>query len=188
MHPKKKLNATQNMEKVKVSQDFLYQYLVEHNFILSVLNKRMGVSNGILMGCFHHAPNSQGKPMKFSAANIEKMNMALSQIAEELRGCMLTYGSDQVVTKVRGGSYDPALVQPIREQIGNYFKTKTFLERVLGWNAKRWNAVLSSPSSKVYGQVTAEDADRINADLLAVIGVLSNYEVVADGNDTIIAE
>lgn len=172
------------MQKVKVSQDFLYKYLVEHDFILSVLNKRMGVSNGILMGCFRHGLNAQGKPMSFSAANIEKMNKALPQIAEELRGCLLTFGSEQVLTTMRKTTYDPALVEPLREKLGNYFKIKGFTERVLGWSAKKREQVLVSPSSKIYGHVSQDDVNRINAELLAVVGVLSSYEVVADGSNS----
>lgn len=176
------------MNKVKVSQDFLYEYLQEHHFILSVLTKHMGVSAGIVKGCFSHDLNAQGKPMKFSAANIEKMNLALSQIANEMRGCLLTYGSDQVEKKRDGSTYDPAMITPLREKVGRFFKLKGLVENVLGWNAKRYNAVLSAPSSKVYGQVTADDVQRINTEIMAVAGVLGSYEVVADGNDTISTE
>ncbi|MDK7740654.1 hypothetical protein QP561_10480, partial [Veillonella nakazawae] len=39
---------------------------------------------------------------------------------------------------------------------------------------------LSAPSSKIYGNITRGDADRLNAELLSVAGVLSSHEVVAD--------
>jgi hypothetical protein len=55
-----------------------------------------------------------------------------------------------------------------------------FIVRVLGWNEKKKNATLSAPSSAIYGCVSRDDVNRINAELLAVAGVLSNYEVVAE--------
>lgn len=57
-------------------------------------------------------------------------------------------------------------------------------ERLLGWNRAKWDFTLSSPNSKIYGNMTREDADRLNAELLAVAGILSSYEVVAD-DDTL---
>lgn len=53
-------------------------------------------------------------------------------------------------------------------------------ERLLGWNRAKCDFTLSAPNSKIYGYITREDADRLNAELLAVAGVLSSYEVVAD--------
>lgn len=53
-------------------------------------------------------------------------------------------------------------------------------ERVLGWNTGKYNQTLFVPKSKVYCNISKGDVDRLNAELLAVAGVLSSYEVVAD--------
>lgn len=168
------------MEKIKVSQDFLYNYLTEHNFIISSLGEMMGVSDCVVRACFLHTPNRHGKPQKFSASNIERLNEALTLVANKLRGCLLTFGSDQTYTNQRGTTYDPALVEQIKNGMNKYFKLRGLLERILGWNVTKCRTTLSIIKSPVYGNITREDADRINTELLAVAGVLSSYEVVAD--------
>lgn len=59
------------MEKIKVSSDTLYNYLLEHYFIISMLSERMGVSYGIVYNSFQHVPNrlSQGEPIHFDKGN-----------------------------------------------------------------------------------------------------------------------
>lgn len=172
------------MEKIKVSQDFLYNYLTEHNFTISALSEMMGVSDSVVSACFQRTPNRHGKPQKFSASNIERMNKALPMIANELRGCLLTFGSDQTYTNLHGSTYDPALVDQIKNGMNKYFKIRGLLNRLLGWNVTKCRTTLSIIKSPVYGNVSREDADRINAELLSVAGVLSSYEVVADEDTT----
>jgi hypothetical protein len=166
------------MEKIKVSQDFLYEYLKEHNFVLANLCKFMGVSESIVSACFRHDINRHGKPLSFSKANIVKLNDALPLVANEIRCCMLTFGTGETRPGQKGKVYDPALVVSIRDGVGKYFKLRPMLYRLLGWNVAKCRTTLSIEKSPVYGNVTREDADRINVELLAVAGVLSNYEVV----------
>ena len=90
------------------------------------------------------------------------------------------FGSDKVFTNQRGATYDPGLLKPINQGIGKFFKVRRMTERVLGWNLGKWANTLSAPSSKIYGNITRGDADRLNAELLSVAGVLSSHEVVAD--------
>ena len=168
--------------KIQVSQDTLRNYLKEHNITFSILAERMGVSVGIVSGCFNHKPNRLGKPLKFSAVNLERLNAALPQIADELKGCILTFGSDQTYSNPRGVDYDPALIEHIKRGISKYFKLNTFCERVLGWKVGKKESVLCQPASKAYGHITKEDVDRLNAELLSVAGVLSSYEVVPDSD------
>ena len=168
------------MEKIKVSQDFLYNYLIEHNFTISALGEMMGVSDSVVRACFLHTPNRHGKPQKFSESNIERLNKALPMIANELRGCLLTFGSDQTYTNLHGTTYDPALVDQIKNGMNKYFKLRGLLNRLLGWNVTKCRTTLSIIKSPVYGNITREDADHINAELLSVAGVLSSYEVVVD--------
>lgn len=170
------------VEKTKISQDFLYKYLLEHDVILTLLATEMGVSEGIVYGSFRHLLNRHGKPLNFSKANIIKLNDALVRIADELRRSVLNFGSDRAFTNQRGTTYDPALIEPIRDGVGKFFKLRGFTERLLGWNKAKLNFVLSAPSSKIYGCISKEDVDRINAELLSVAGVLSSCEVVADGD------
>ena len=54
------------MDKVKVSQDILYGFLKEHNVTKVVIAQRMGVSESIVGGCFRHALNRHGKPLRIS--------------------------------------------------------------------------------------------------------------------------
>lgn len=167
------------MEKIKVSQDFLKDYLQEHDMTKKVFAERMGVSVSIVSGCFLHSLNRHGKPLKFSRANIIKLNQALEQIANELRQKVIIFGSSETFTNKRGTTYDPGTLERIHE-IGNYFIMNQLTERLLGWSKTRCSMVLSIKSSPVYGNVTKDDVDRLNAELLAIAGVLGSYEVVAD--------
>lgn len=171
------------MEKVKISQDTLYQYIIDHNIKLVRIAEMVGVSEANINSCFKHHKDAHGNPRSFTRYNIRKLNIALEQIAAELRGCMLAFGSDRTFTNMRGKTYDPALVEPIK-RIGNLLNLTALVSRVLGWNQNKKENTLVSPSSKNYGNITREDTDRINAELLAVAGVLSSYEVVADESPT----
>ena len=168
--------------KVQVTSDTLYQYLLEHNFTISLLSKYMGVSNGIVCNSFQHVPNRLGKPMKFSAANLEKLNAVLPQIADDLRRATITFRSDQTFTTSWGKTYDPAAREAVLA-VGNYFKITPLLLRILGWKKGKRDMILVSTKSPVYGQVSQEDVNRINAELLSVAGVLSSYEVVEQNPD-----
>lgn len=167
------------MEKVKISQDTLYQYITEHNIKLVRLAELTGLSEANINSCFKHHKDKQGNPRYFTRCNLSKLNAALEQVADELRGCLLTFGSDQTFTNNRGKTYDPALVEPVKK-VGNMLNLTALVSRVLGWNQNKKENTLVSPSSKNYGNITRDDADRINAELLAVAGVLSSYEVVPE--------
>ena len=53
---------------------------------------------------------------------------------------------------------------------------------MLGWNESKRAMILSCKSSITKGNITADDVNRINAEILSVAGVLDCYEVVADGD------
>lgn len=169
------------MGKVEVSQDTLYQYMLTHGIILSRLAELIGKSPEVVRSCFKHHKDGRGKPRYFSHANIVAINKALPVIADELRARLLTFGSDQTYTNQRGATYDPALIGPIKE-IGKYLNITALVERLLGWSKGKKSAVLVQTSGKAYGCVSEPDVVAINNELLAVAGVLSSYEVVADGD------
>ena len=170
-------------KKVQISQDVLYQYLTEHGIKLVRIAELIGISEASVNSCFKHHKDAHGNPRSFTRYNIRKLNGAIEQIATELRGYMLTFGSERTFTNQRGKTYDPALIEPMKK-IGNMLNLTALVERVLGWNKNKKENTLVSPSSKNYGNITREDADRINAELLAVSGVLSSYEVLADESGT----
>lgn len=167
------------LQKVQVNSDVLYKYLTDHGVKLVRLAELMGISDGSLTSCFKHQIINKGVPRTFTDKNIIRLNDALEQVAEQLRGCVLTFGSDQVFTNQRGKTYDPALVEPMK-LIGKWLNLTALVERVLGWNKDKKEKTLVTPSSKIYGTITKDDVDRINAELLSVAGVLGNYEVVSD--------
>ena len=171
------------IKKIEVTPDWLYQYLQEHNFIISLLSKRMGVSNGIVCNSFRHVLNRLGKPMKFSDANIARLNAALPKMADEIKAATISFGSNETFTNTFGHTYDPATREAVLA-VGEFFKLTPFLERLLGWKKGKRDMILVSTKSPVYGQVSQDDVNRINAELLAVAGVLSNYEVVDDDNSS----
>jgi len=168
------------MERVKVSQDVLYQFLTEHGIKLVRIAELTGLSEGSINSCFKHQLINNGVPRRFTKYNVRKLNEAIWQIADSIRGCVLQFGSERTFTNQRGATYDPALVEPLK-RVGEWMNLSALTERVLGWNRSKKDNVLVTKSSKAYGCISQADADRINAELLSVAGVLSSYEVVADG-------
>ena len=173
----------QTTTKATVTQDFLYEYLQAHNVNLSRLNELMGVSNGILMGCFRHNPDRLGRPLKFSAKNVEKLNAALGELAGLMRQCVLTFGTEQAYTNQRGTTYDPGMVAGVKA-LQRWFKLNPLCERVLGWNLNKKEYILCTPSSKAYGTISQDDVARLNAEVLAVAGMLGGIEVEMPGSST----
>ena len=169
------------MEKVKVSSETLLKYLTDHNVKLARLAELMGISGASLTSCFKHQIINKGVPRQFTAQNLERMNEALPQLASELRGSMLIFGTGETRTGQKGKVYDSALVDQMK-RIGQYMNLTALVYRVLGWSQDKKESILVTKNSKVHGNITREDADLINTELLSVAGVLSSYEVIANNN------
>lgn len=167
--------------KVKVSSDVLFEYMTEHGVKMLRLAELTGLSDATLHVCFKHMAGSNGQPRTFTPQAVKKINEALPVIANELRGCMLAFGSNQTRTNSRGTTYDPALVEPLKN-IGLVLNLTALVTRVLGWSKQKKDSILVTKVSKVYGNISQADVDRVNTELLAVAAVLSSYEVVADNN------
>jgi len=168
-------------QKVQISQDALYQFITDRSIKLVRLAELMGMSGPSVTSCFKHQIINNGTPRAFTGKAIVKLNAALGKIADNLRSCILTFGSEQTYTNQLGNTYDPALIEPMK-RIGETMNLTALVERVLGWSERKKQAVITQPHSKAYGCISEEDVNRINAELLAVAGVLSSYEVVPDGD------
>lgn len=166
-------------QKLRVTQDVVYQYITEHNVNLSGLAREMQANPTLVAGCFRRNADRNGKPRHFTAQTLPRLNQALDMFTQKMRQSMITFGSPQTFTNNRGATYDPGTMDAIRG-LSQFFNLTQFIIRVLGWNETKKNATLSGPSSKAYGCISRDDVNRINAELLAVSGVLSNYEIVAD--------
>ena len=164
------------MNKVTVTQDFLYEYLTGHNVNLLRLNELMGIGNGTLVDCFRHMPDRHGKPRRFSADILQKMNEALPLLADQMRSGLVTFGSPDTYTSRRGETYDPGTVPQLRA-LQRWFKLGPFFQRVVGWTQSRTSSSLNSRTARAYGTITADQVARINAEVLAVVGMLSGIEV-----------
>jgi hypothetical protein len=175
------------MSKAKVSQDFLLNIIDERGVNVTTLAELMGMSATMVNGCFRHNKDAKGNPRNFPEKTLPKLNAALVAMADEMNKIQIPFGSSQTYTNQRGATYDPALVEPLKK-IGEWMNLTALVERVLGWNQRKKENVLVTRSSKAYGTVSQADATAINNELLAVVGVLGSYEVVADGNDTISTE
>jgi len=167
--------------KIQVSQDILRDFIRDHDLKLVRLAELTGLSEASINVCFRHRKGTNGLPRTFTSQNIQKINEALPQIADALQGCILKFGGDTFDNN-RGKTYDRALVKPMKK-LGEWFKLTALVKRILGWNQDKKEATLVSPSSKRYGCITKEDADRLNAELLSVAAVLSSYEVVEQNPD-----
>lgn len=163
-------------EKVRVSQDFLFEYLKGHDVNLKTLAELMGTSSGLVYDCFLHRLDRYGNPRVFTKVALPKLNAALPLLAAHLREHVIAYGTSEMFTNRYGRIYDPGTV-PAFKALSKYFSLTSLCHRVLGWSGGKKMSIFCVPSSKVYGNITAEDVSRINAELLAVAGMLDGIEV-----------
>ena len=163
--------------KIKVSQDTLYRYLLDHNVKVIRFAELMGTTESYIHLCFKHQGGRGTYVRTFSAPMIAKLNGAMLQVANELRGCVLTFGSDKTYTNSHGRTYDPGLIEPMKH-VGDFLMLTGLTQRILGWSESKKENVLVTKTSKAYGNISREDVDRINAELLSVAAVLESYEVV----------
>ena len=170
-------------QKVKVTQDILYQYLTEHGVKMVRLAELMKTSEANISSCFKHHKKLDGSLRSFTPRNIRNLNAALEQFSIDLRGCLLTFGSTQVYMNQRKKTYDPALVEPMK-RIGELLNLTALVERVLGWDKQKKDNVLVTKTSKVYGTISKDDSDRINSELLSVAKMLSSFEIVPGNIDS----
>lgn len=168
-------------EKMKVSQDTLYKYLTEHDVILTRLSEMMGMSDSFIIANFRRRPNRHGKPRFFTAENIQKLNKALAEFSDKLRHCLLHFGTDKMYTNKHGRTYDPGMIDPIK-RLGFYVNTTALFGRMLGWSKGKKRMVFGSPASKNYGNISQDDVDVLNVEIMSVAGFLENVEVVPDEN------
>lgn len=168
-------------EKMKVSQDTLYKYLTEHDVIFSRLAEMMDMSPDTVSACFIHSANRHGTPRCFTVENIQKLNNALLMFAHKLRSCLLRFGTEQVYTNKHGRTYDPGMIEPIN-RLGDYLNTTALFGRMLGWSKGKKRNVFSAPTSKNYGNISQDDVDVLNVEIMSVAGFLENVEVVPDEN------
>lgn len=169
-------------QKIKVSPDKLYSFMQEHNMMAYMLSHYMGVGESTVRACFRHEPRRNGKPLQFTEANIQKLNDALPQLATELRACLLSFGSERTFTNRCGKTYDPAVIEQVKNGMARFFNMRALTERLLGWNKQKCGARLASVGHQTYGHISREDADRLNDELMSVAGVLDCYEVVIESN------
>lgn len=166
---------------MKMTQDQLYKYLNDHDVKVIRLAELMGKTPGVIISNFRHHNNAHGHPRRFSVENIRHLNDALRVIASELRGCVLTFGTDQKYTNKHGRTYDPGLIEPLK-RVGELLSLTSLLNRLFGWSEGKKMNILCAPSCKAYGNISESDVMTINAEVLAVAGVLENVEVVPDEN------
>ena len=166
------------MDNIKVSQDELRTFLEGHHFINAAIAKKMGVSEGIVSGCFNHKPNRHGKPLSFSSKNIELLNQALHQIAEELSRCKLKPSNEETASNPFIND-DPAVIESLR-RIGEYIRLNWLTWNVLGWNQKKCLNNISLNGPKPHVHISKENAERISTTILSIATTLANWEVLAD--------
>jgi len=166
--------------KVNVSQDTLHQYLTEHGVKLVRLAELTGLSEASINVCFNHKMGSNGKPRVFTPQAIEKINEALPKLADSISGCLLTFAPKNKKPNRKGNVYDPALVCPIKNEIGRHFNLGFFCEKVFGWSKSMKHNILESNTGLAYGHISKEDVERANTELTAVASVLASYRVIID--------
>lgn len=168
-----------DMKKMKISQDALYKFLLEHDVIILRLAELMGIGSSTIISCFRHSKDRHGKPRYFTVENIEKLNNALCLIAEELRNNIIMFGSDKLYTNRHGRTYDPGMIEPLNK-LGKLVKLTRMICRILGWTKSKKESVFCIPSSNIYGNISETDIMKINTEVMSVAGILERTEVIPD--------
>lgn len=166
-------------EKMKMSQDQLYKYLMDHDVIILRLSELMGLSKTLVNYNFRHALNAHGNPRYFTVDGIKKLNDALHVFAHELRACLLHFGTEKMYTNKHGRTYDPGMIEAINN-LGKYLNTTALICRMLGWSKSKKANVFGAPTVKNYGNISEDDVDILNVEIMSIVGVLENVEVVPD--------
>ena len=164
-----------------MSQDELYEYLTAHDVKTIRIAELMGKTPQTIISCFKHHKNAHGYPRRFSVENIAQLNDALSVIAKELRSCVLTFGTPDKYTNNHGKTYDPGLIEPIKK-VGELLNLTGLTTRLFRWKKSKKEAIMSDASSKSYGNISEAVVTAINAEVLAIVGVLENVQVIPDQN------
>lgn len=168
-----------DVKKIKISQDALYKFLLEHDVKVSRLAELMDMRPQSVISCFRHIKNSHGNPRCFNVENIGKLNNALCLIAEELRNNIIMFGSDKLYTNKHGRTYDPGMIESFNK-LGRLVNITKMTGRLLGWKKYKKDSIFSAPSSKNYGNISETDVMKINTEVMSVAGMLERMEVVPD--------
>lgn len=166
-------------QKIKMSQDELYQYLNDHDVKVIRLAELMGKTPAVIISNFRHHANAHGNPRRFSVENCRQLTDALHVIASELRGCVMDVSKEKEDTNKHGRTYYPTMIKPIN-RVGEILNLTHLVERILGWNKGKRTSVLSDSNSRAYGNVSKSDVLLINIEIASVAGVLDLVEVVPD--------
>ena len=171
---------TDIIQKEKWTQDELYDFLTSNDVTISRLSDLMGMTVGMVASNFKHHLTRHGKPRSFNYQQTVKLNEALQQLAKNMRQSMLRYAGTEQKKGNLGKVYYPALREQMKDGVGQYFNLVSLTFRVLGWNRTKKRNVLESnkENSKVSGCITAQEAELINKEILAVAGMLESHEIV----------
>lgn len=170
------------MDKEQISQDELYQFMTDHNLIITRLGELIGLGIGSMSACFNHFL-ANGEPRYFTRQSVAKINQALSQIAFEVERRRVVFNTAVNADKQKKKVFDPGCVAQFKA-LGTHFKVDAMCQRVLGWKAVKVRKVLFAPSSTMHGHITQEDVRRMNDELQFVSFWLQHREVVAEGDSS----
>lgn len=166
---------------LKISQDDLCKYLNEHDVKMSRVADEMRMSKSLINECFLHANNRHGKPCRFTVENIRKLNESLRVLSEKLRSRILRFGTEQMYTNKHGRTYDPGMIEPVN-RLGEYLNMTAVMGRLLGWSKSKKHSVFGAPTGKNYGNISQEDINVINMEIISVASFFDSVEVVPDEN------
>ena len=171
------------MNKIPVTQDTLYEYLIAHDVKMIRLSELLDCSNDPLTACFQHRKDKHGTPRTLSAYYIQKLNEVLPRLADEIEARLLTFGSERMYTNTHGRTYDPGMIEPLKE-LGKYLNITGLTRRLLGWSQNKKSSVLCRPNALNYGSITEADIIAVNNEILSIAGVLSKYKVIVNKDNT----
>lgn len=167
--------------KISITQDELYQFLLDHNSTTIRLGELIGLNEVSLSSCFNHYKNNDGRPRYFTSRQIEAINTALPQMAFEVARRRVFFNAANNTSKSAKRIFDPGCV-PQFKQVGEYFNLTALTIRVLGWGPRKKNAVIDSPANGCYGHITPDDVKALNDELDYVSHWLEHHEVMQNTN------
>lgn len=170
-------------QKITITQDELYEFLLAHNIVTIRLGEMIGLAEVSLSSCFKHHKNNDGRPRYFTRRQVEAINEALPRLSYEVARRRIVFNPANNTSKSAKRVFDPGCV-PQFKAVGEYFNLSALTVRVLGWNKRKKDIVINSPSNGSYGHITPDDVKLINDELDYVSYWLSTRQVLQNDSSS----
>lgn len=158
-----------NKREIRIPITRLKEYLNDVGITVSCLSELSGINRLHLSKCLSgEVDERNGKIRTMSDENLALLQDALHHLSVELKYIFIYYNPESEVCKRNGCRYCPDCVDQIKSQLGKYINILPFMHYALGWNRSKIRNVMDIKNSIAYGNISADDCNRINITLAEI--------------------